>query len=322
MENMYYTLDDIKNNNNLILNLKNDNIFKNIFLNDKCKPYLCLLLSKVCNLNYDSLLNELRIINNELPSNEVNRKGCFTDLIMHYKNTDYIIEMNGFKLSHTLHKNYRYVFKQHIRGLSKKNKYGINKYTYLISIDNYDEIGKNKLLYENIFYVEQHNVSIYKNIKIIHINLACLRKKYYNKNELNELEKILLIFIEQDILKLRKILNNKEIEGVIKIMKELDYEDNYIATYDREEYERLIKEEWEEKKRKLERDVNRFKNKENEFKNKENEFNNKKNSFEKEKSAFENEKKNIVKGLNDSGLSLLKISKMTKIPLEKLKLLI
>ena len=331
----YFTIEDIKNNKNLILNLRNDNVFKNVFLNELCKPYLCLLLSKIYNLNYDNLLNNLSIRNNELPSNEVKGKSCFTDLICHYKNIDFIIEMNGFKLEHTIHKNYRYVFKQYIKGLCKKNKYGLNKYTYLISIDNYDQIGKDKLIYENYFNIAKHNICIYKNIKATHINLAYLKNKYYNKDELNELEKILLIFVEQNVLKLKKNIKYNEIEGVIKVMKELDYEDNYIATYDREEYERLIKEEWEEKQIMLERKINKFENRVSNFENKVSNFKNKVNNFEKEKNIFESEKNmfeseknmfeseknSIVKELKLLGVSLKKISKITKIPIEKLKLL-
>lgn len=51
-------------------------------------------------------------------------------------------------------------------------------------------------------------------IKIININLKCLRKKYYNKDELNELEQLLIIFIEQEKSKIKKYKKQRNYRGI------------------------------------------------------------------------------------------------------------
>ena len=270
---MLIPFEEIKNNDNLMLNLKNDIIFKNCFLDYDCKPYLIKLINLIFNFNYKNII----IKNNELASGKIKDKSSFTDLICSNGNIDFIIEMNNNKSNTILEKNMGYLFRQHIRKINKKNNYGKNKYTYLINIDNFDAVDKNDFIYESFINFPKYNISLYKNIKILHINLAELRKKLYNlnrNNELTELEKLLLIFVVQEKDKLRKIIKCREIEGVIKIMDRMKMENDYIATYDREEFERLVKEEFETDLEK---------------------FNNDKEKFNNDKEKFNNDKKNLMK---------------------------
>ena len=97
---MFISFEQIKNNSNLMLNLKNDIIFKNCFLDYNCKPYLIKLINLLFNLNYKDII----IKNNELASGSVRDKSSFTDLICSNGSIDYIIEMNNYKGNSILEK--------------------------------------------------------------------------------------------------------------------------------------------------------------------------------------------------------------------------
>ena len=312
--NTSYSLEEIQKNDNLMLNLKNDIIFKNCFLDYNSKSYLIKFLNLVFNLKY----NDIFIKNNELASGKIRDKSSFTDLICSKDNIDYIIEMNNSKSNTILEKNMGYLFKQHLRKINKKNNYGKNKYTYLINIDNFDVIKRNNIMYESYINFPKYNISLYKNIKIFHINLVYLKRKLYNMvedDELTELEKLLLIFIIQEKDKLRKIIQSDEIEGVLKIMDKMKLENDYIATYDRDEFERLLKEEYENNLEQFGKDKEQFgKDKEQFGKDKE--------KFGKDKEKFGKEKKVIVQEFKKLGLSLKRISELTKLPIDQIKMLL
>lgn len=87
-----------------------------------------------------------------MSSGKIKDKSSFTDLICSSGNIDYIIEINNYKSNTILEKNMGYLFKQHLRKISKKNNYGKNKYTYLINIDNFDAIKRNAIIYESNYY--------------------------------------------------------------------------------------------------------------------------------------------------------------------------
>jgi len=311
---MFIPFEQIKNDDNLMLNLKNDIIFKNCFLDYECKPYLIKLINLIFNFNYKNII----IKNNELASGSVSNKSSFTDLICSNENIDFIIEMNNSKSNSILEKNMGYLFRQHIRKINKMNNYGKNKFTYLINIDNFDAVGKDELVYESLLCFPRYKISLYKNIKVFHINLVKLRKKLYNFNrndELSELEKLLLIFVIQEKDKLREMIKCREIEGVIKIMDRMKLENDYIATYDRVEFERLVKEEFEN-------DIEKFNNDKEKFNNDKEKFNNDKEKFNNDKEKFNEEKKGIVQEFKKMGLSLRKISELTKLSIDEIKILL
>ena len=63
-----YKLQEIISNDNLLFNLRLDIIFKKVFLRNNSINYLCLLISYIFKINYDSLIKESILINTELPS--------------------------------------------------------------------------------------------------------------------------------------------------------------------------------------------------------------------------------------------------------------
>lgn len=191
---------------------------------------------------------------------------------------------------------------------------------------------------------------MYKNIKIIHINLAYLRWKYYNKIELNEIEKILLIFVCQKKDEIRKIINREEIEKIMNMIDRLKFEEyNGIVTYDREEYEKILKEEFEEDKRRLEISKKKFekqqsnfekqqsnfekqqsnfkeqqinlKKQQNLFEEKQNQFEEKQNQFKEKTIKFNKERMAFAKELKNIGTPIERIIKITDLTLEQINMI-
>jgi len=307
---------EILNNDNLIFDLKSDCIYKKVFLNESNKSYLNLLISLILNINYKDLCNNSYLSNNEIPAN--NKRSSFADLILKYRNKNIIIEMNKNKTNAIIEKNNLYLLKQHTLRSNNKNKYGKYNDTILINIDNYDILGKNKLIYKAEFIYYDYNIHLYKNIKTININLDYIRNKYYNKNKLTRLEKLLILFIEQKKDKIREIIKIPETEGVLKFMDRLKFEDyNGIVIYDHEEFKKMENEEKEKKHKNTEK---RLKKKEEQLIKSEQEL--KKNEQELKKNEEElknkeiimrNKIKNITSEMKKHNLPLELIEKITNI---------
>ena len=232
--------EDIINNKNLLFDIKNDLIFRNVFLNKCSLNYVCKLLHYLLGYDLNDLKNNLKIVNNEHPSNSVFNNLNRSDVIYEYKDIYIIFEMNSNNMKHHINKNYYYLFKQHSSRLNNKNNY--NKKTILINIDDYDVNKRNEIVYTSKILDTKYYANIYNLINIIHINLDSLRNKIYNNIELNDLERLLIIFIEQD----RRNLVNKNVEEeVIDIMDyiaRMDFREGDPVTYNREEELKILEE--------------------------------------------------------------------------------
>ena len=249
--------EDIINNKNLLFDIKNDLIFRNVFLNKCSLNYVCKLLYYLLGFDLNDLKNNLKIVNNEHPSNSVFNNINRSDVIYEYKDIYIIFEMNSNNMKHHINKNYYYLFKQHSSRLNNKNNY--NKKTILINIDDYDVNKRNEIVYTSKILDTKYYTNIYNLINIIHINLDSLRNKIYNNIELNDLERLLIIFIEQD----RRNLVNKNVEKeVIDIMDyiaRMDFREGDPVTYNREEELKILEEMALEDARKAKEDARRAK---------------------------------------------------------------
>ena len=79
-------------------------------------------------------------------------------------------------------------------------------------------------------------------IKIINIYLPNIRKKYYNKEELNELDKIMLVLNEEDNNNLSKLYKGERVmEDYVKDAKRASINDDIVGLYDKELHEELLR---------------------------------------------------------------------------------
>ena len=170
-----YTYEDIINNTNLIFDLKQDIIFRNVFLNECSHDYVCRLFNCLLGYDLEDLKNNLRLVNNEHSSNSVHGNIIRSDIIYEYRDVYIIFEMNMSDKEFHINKNYQYLFKQHSSRLNNKNKY--KKKTILINIDNYDVGDVNDLVYDSKIYISKYYKNIYNYINIFHVNLDSLKEK-------------------------------------------------------------------------------------------------------------------------------------------------
>ena len=78
--------------------------------------------------------------------------------------------------------------------------------------------------------------SLYPNIHTSRINLDYLRKRYYNKNTLTNIERNCLIFVENNIEILRKEIKEENIEGVIRMFKMVYENGEIFPVFDEEKF--------------------------------------------------------------------------------------
>lgn len=251
MEEVNYSSREILRDDNLIFDLKTDISFKNLFLNINNYNYLEELFSMLLGRN----ICNLKLCNSEIPSNKFDAKSIQSDLVFKSDEEEIIVEMNKFKTNNLVYKNNSYLLKEHAKKLCGKNCYGKRVKTILINFDNFDVLKKNKFIYYCKLFYYPYNTVLYNNIEIININLVYLRKKYYNKYRLNELEKMLLIFVEQRKDKLLKIIKNDNVKELINYMYDMMYDENYITTYDKEIFERNERQEFNKMKKKLKKQL-------------------------------------------------------------------
>ncbi len=228
--------------------------------------------------------------------------------------------MNNSNKQKCIDKNYWYLFLEHTSRLSNKNNYTQDIKTILINIDNYDVISKNNFIYDSKLLFNKYKISVYNGIRILHINLDYLKKKHYTNSKLNEFEKSMLMFVEQDRRKIESKTKRKEIKNIMNFMETLKFKPGDAVTYDREAFLKSCE---EDVKQRLEEANEKF-NKANEKFNKANEkleiaeietkkVEAKQKEFEQNKQELEKEKISLAKALKNEGYSTDKILKITKL---------
>ena len=90
-------------------NILYDTFFKRIFVSDVGIKYMSLIISELYNLDYNDLINNITVINNEHIRNDINIKSSMSDIIYKYRNKIFIIEMNKSYTKESLYKNHFYL---------------------------------------------------------------------------------------------------------------------------------------------------------------------------------------------------------------------
>ena len=220
-----------------------DTFFKRIFLSEVGKNYMCKILSILFDLDYLDMINNTKIINTEYPRNNIKIKSSMSDAIYKYKNKIFIIEMNKTYTKESLYKNHFYLFYRHIFDAKNENTYNSEMETYLIDIDNYNILNKLKVkdieesfIYKSKLKINRNYYSIYPNITTVRINLDYLRKIKYNYSALRDIERLCLIFVENDIKILKKEIKYEGIGEIISMFK-MVYENGEIyPIFDEEKF--------------------------------------------------------------------------------------
>ena len=204
---------------------------------------MCKILSLIFDLDYLDMIKYTKVINTEYPRNNIKIKSSMSDAVYRYKNKIFIIEMNKTYTKESLYKNHFYLFYRHIFDAKNENTYNSEIETYLIDIDNFNILNKLKVndkkenfIYKSNLILNKYYYSIYPNITTLRINLDYLRKKKYNYSVLRDIERLCLIFVENDTNILEREIKYEGIGEIISMFK-MVYENGEIyPIFDEEKF--------------------------------------------------------------------------------------
>lgn len=210
-----------------------DTMFSTMFNNSSKKKYVSYLLSLVLNKDYDEIYNSIEFSKDKLDNDNYYDSKRSVDLVCKIEGEYYNIEMNNNNKRSMLERNIEYVSKLYSDSNKTGNDYIYNKVVQ-ININNFSFDGYDKVF--DTFNIQNSDGEILTNkIIIIYISLPNIRKKLYNKLELNELEKLLLVINEKDSDELSKLIGGNRI---MKDYREDAYnssqDEHIVGLYDRE----------------------------------------------------------------------------------------
>ena len=205
-----YTLDP--SDNKKIIPIVYDSMFKTMLNNENRKKYVALFLSYFIKEDYDYILNNIVFVKNDIDKQNYHEAQKTVDMIVKVDDKIYNIEMNNNATKSSLERNIDYanmIYRSKMKRGIKKYNY---QYTIQININNFSFKGNNKSIEE--YYIQNAEYVLTDKIKYIFIYLPNIRKKYYNKEKINALEKLMLVLNEPKGSKIEK-----EVKGE-KIMEE------------------------------------------------------------------------------------------------------
>ena len=211
-----------------------DPIFKSILTDYKLRDYLCYLISEITDLEYDELYNNLVIENNELMVKHSKEKAYKTDLLVSINKNKINIEANREKSLGLILKNNIYMHSI-ASNINRGDVYEENS-IYQINFNEYNHFKKNNNVIDKVMPMNVETGEIEEETyQKYFINLARLRKKYYNEDELTTLEKRCLPFALTKIEDVKKIVKGDEmLERVYDKMKELNENKSILDMWDSE----------------------------------------------------------------------------------------
>lgn len=217
-----------------------DTMFETMINNESRKKYAALIIASVLKRDYDEIYDSIEYVKNKLDKQLDIEKGREVDFICKLKDEYIGIEMNNNYSKESYERNISYamgIYKsKEIRG----SRYSFNK-VIQININNFTFENNNKEVEEYALRNEDGEYLTEK-IKIINIYLPNIRKKYYNKEELNELDKVMLVLNEEDNNNLSKLYKGERVmEDYVKDAKRASINDDIVGLYDKELHEELLR---------------------------------------------------------------------------------
>lgn len=217
-----------------------DTMFETMINNESRKKYAVLIIASVLKRDYYEIYDSIEYVKNKLDKQLDIEKRREVDFICKLKDEYIGIEMNNNYSKEAYERNISYamgIYKsKEIRG----SRYSFNK-VIQININNFTFENNNKEVEEYALRNEDGEYLTEK-IKIINIYLPNIRKKYYNKEELNELDKVMLVLNEEDNNNLSKLYKGERVmEDYVKDAKRASINDDIVGLYDKELHEELLR---------------------------------------------------------------------------------
>lgn len=220
-----------------------DGAFKRIF--NENREFLVLFISKVLNISYQEVDDNLVILDNKISDN-LNVKNKQTDLLYESVGIIINIEANGSMPKVVKDKNTAYICQLYLRQIRIGDYYKI-KPIFQININKRSPFSVKRFLdITKLVNVETLEIRS-ENITIYDINLDYLETmSYEDKLKLpnDDLKKLVIIFSSENKDDFDKLYNgNKIMERVIGTMKDMIKDFDGFLYYDREAFEKAEREE-------------------------------------------------------------------------------
>lgn len=182
----------------------NDKVFKNLVNDSHTRRYLAKLISLSTGIDYDYLINNMKLSSNNTLEGSVFEHFNEQDVIVTLHDMRIDIEMSIDNKDYNILKNQTTAFKLAGNTYKTGDKYNITHIFYQVCIENYDLYHNDLLITEvNLVDVSSGNYEIVNNFyKEFHINLNNISDECYNN--LSERDKYfkLLTLDKKDDLKL------------------------------------------------------------------------------------------------------------------------
>lgn len=221
----------------------NDCIFKSLFLEEENKGVLAHIISEIVNLNKDYVYNNISYKPTEQPKENYFEKGKEADLIVEVEGRIINLEMN-YKLTRgTKIKNSGYIRKIMNSSLFKGEKYENAKLVVQINFDYLNDFDKDDERVVIAFQLkdEDNRYILEENYVNYHINMEKVREKYYNKEKLTKLEKIIMMLQLEKKEELKKLaLKDAELIGMEKKIEDMSKDPNLVYFYDKEKTMQMV----------------------------------------------------------------------------------
>ena len=217
-----------------------DTMFKTMINNTDRKQYASLLISIVLKKDYKEIYDNIEFIKGTLDKEREIEKGREVDFICKVDNEYVGIEMNNNFSKSALERNISYCMDIYKSNLRRGESYSFN-HVLQININNFFFKGNDQG--EEEYSLKNNKGELLTDkIKIFNIYLPLIRKKYYNGEELSDLEKLMLVFNEEDNEKLSKVYEGESImEEYVKDAKRASMEDDVVGLYDKELHEEKLR---------------------------------------------------------------------------------
>ncbi len=212
--------------------LVSDIMFYTMLNNSKRKKYASYLLSLIINEEYEKILNNIEFMNTKLDKDNYYEKGMTVDLVVKFDEKIYNIELNNNQDISRLERNIGYAGKLYESSSRIGREYNYN-YVYQININNFNFEGNKEVVDKYKLKNNRGNVLTDK-LTFVHIFLPLVREKYYNESELSELEKLLLVFNEEDSERIEEFTREDKIMGEYrKDAKDASRDSEVLGLYNR-----------------------------------------------------------------------------------------
>lgn len=309
-----------------------DPVFKSLLTNENNRGYLEDLICYVTKIPKEIISKNMVVVNNQLPIEKYNNKQMNTDILVEIERNVINLEMNAQKEIGIFEKNAAYYQKLMVEQYKRSVDYRNIKRVIQINFNDFkyfsdeDIIIKFQMTSENGLYIDPIYGEVY------HVNLAILKKLWYNegkKQSLNDFDLKLLMLCaseretldelaerDESLMNVKKnieeLSDDEDIIGLYDVKKAAEWEKNCTKAYF-EELEKDIKK-YEEDVKKREEDIRK---KQQEIEKQEEDIRTQQQIIEKQKEDIRKQQKDIRKYEEETRKKELDQEKKQKLEMAK-----